>query len=149
MIPSDINTNALTFTHPESYLKRNYLGSDGNEEKHVLKKIFEEQILINLRTYDATSLILYANDHLNNFILLYLENGTQVIYLFNHEDVIHNITVDYNELNTSKPVQIAIQRNANITTLYVNDQNVTINIGVKLLKTYSNKPWKNPERGID
>lgn len=104
-------------------------------------------MLINLRTYDVTSLILYANDHLNNFVLLYLDNGTEVVYLFNHEDVIYNITVNYNELNSSKSVQIAIQRDLNSTTLYVNDHNVTIDIGVKLLQNYSNKPWKNPELG--
>lgn len=146
---ADINTNSLTFTHPESYLKRNYLGSDSSHEKNVLKKVFEEQILINLRTYDETSLILYANDHLNNFVLLYLDHGTQVVYLFNHGNVIHNITVDYHELNTSKPVQIAIQRTENITTLHVNDHNSTIPIGVKLLGNYSNKPWENPEKGLN
>lgn len=144
----DINTNALTFTHPESYLKRNYLGSDNTKEKHELKNVFTEQILINLRTYDTTALILYANDHLNNFILLYLDNGTQVVYLFNYGNVIYNLTVDYNELNTSKPVQIAIQRTENTTTLHVNDHNATIPIGVKLLENYSNKPWENPEKGI-
>lgn len=127
-------------------MKRNYLGSD-LEQKNSLIKVFEEQILINLRTYDVTSLILYANDHLNNFILLYLDNGTEVVYLFNHGNVIRGITVDYNELNTSKSVQIAIQRNENSTTLYVNDQNATVPYGVNLLTNYSSKPWENPELG--
>lgn len=144
----DINTNALMFIAPEALIKHNYVGADQAEEKSVFQKIFYEQILINLRTYDTTSLVLYANDHLNNFIHLYLDNGTQVVYLFNHGNEIHNITVNNAELNTSKSIQIAIERNEENTTLHVNDNNITIGIGVLLLEEYSNKPWINPEKGI-
>lgn len=52
-----------------------------------------ENILINLRTYDTHSLILYANDHLNNFVHLYISNGTNIVYLFNAGNEIKNITV--------------------------------------------------------
>lgn len=145
----DINTNALTFTHPESYLKQSFLSTDAiNEEGEVLKGIFKEQILINLRTYDTTALILYANDHLNNFVHLYIKDRTQVVYLFNYDNEIYNITVDYAGLNTSKSVQLAILRGENTTTLHVNDKNCTITIGVSLLDSYSNKPWINPEEGM-
>lgn len=135
------------FTKPESYLKRNYLRTDDSKEKNILKNIFEKQVLINLRTYDQTSLILYANDHLNNFVQLYIDNGTQVVYLFNYGNVIHNITVNYAELNSSNPVQIAIVRTSENTTLHVNENNRTLNIGTFLLDMYSNKPWTNPEKG--
>lgn len=53
-----------------------------------------ENILINLRTYDTHSLILYANDHLNNFVHLYISNGTNIVYLFNAGNEIKNITVE-------------------------------------------------------
>ncbi|XP_017768097.1 PREDICTED: uncharacterized protein LOC108556443 [Nicrophorus vespilloides] len=145
---TNINTNAITFTHPESYLKKNYLGAEVSEEKFVLKQIFASQVLINLRTYDYTSLILYANDHLNNFVHLYLENGTNVVYMFNYGNTIHNITVEYAELNTSKSVQIAIVRRQENTTLHVNDKNNTIPIGVQLLQNYLNKPWTNAEKEV-
>lgn len=143
----DINTNALTFTKPESYLKQNYINFENPEEKYILKRIFEDLVLINLRTYDMTALIFYVNDHLNNFVHLYIDNGTQVVYLFNHGNEICNITVDYAELNTSKSVQIAIEREENMTTVYVNDKNISIPMGVLLLEEYSNKPWMNPEKG--
>lgn len=143
----DINTNALTFISPGAFIKHNYVGTDQTDEKGLLQKIFHEQILINLRTYDATSLVMYANDHLNNFVHLYLDNGTEVVYLFNHGNEIHNITVSHVELNTSKSIQIAIERNEDNTTLHVNDNNFTIGIGVLLLDEYSNKPWANPEKG--
>lgn len=113
----------------------------------VLSKIFQEQILVNLRTYETSALIFYANDHLNNFVHLFIENGTQVVFLFNYDDEIHNVTVDYPELNTSKAVQIAIERYENKTTMHVNDKNDTIHFGVNLLDEYSNKPWSNPDEG--
>jgi len=75
-------------------LKKNYFGSDENEERLQLKSMLLENILINLRTYDTHSLILYANDHLNNFAHLYISNGTNIVYLFNAGNEIKNITVE-------------------------------------------------------
>lgn len=69
-------------------------------------------------------------------------------YLFNHENQIYNITVPYSDLNTSKPVQIAITREENRTTMFVNYKNSSVPVGVKLLEVYSNKPWINPEKGM-
>lgn len=69
-------------------------------------------------------------------------------YLFNYENQIYNITVPYSDLNTSKPVQIAITREENRTTMFVNDKNSSVSVGVKLLEVYSNKPWINPEKGM-
>lgn len=112
-----------------------------------MKNIFHQQVLLNLRTYDQTALIFYANDHLNNFVHLYIADGFKVIYLFNYENEICNITVEYRELNSSKSIQVAIQREENKTTLYVNEKNSSVPIGVSLLDTYSNKPWVNPEQG--
>lgn len=144
---ADINTNAITFTQPESFLRRNYLTNDTSPEKTILSKIFTEQILVNLRTYETNALIFYANDNLNNFVHLYIENATQVVFLFNYGNVIHNLTVHYSELNSSKSIQIAIVRSNLSTIMHINDKNCSIPIGVKLLQEYSNKPWSNPEKG--
>lgn len=92
---TDINNKALTFTSPGAFLKKNYFGSDDDGEKILLKSMFERNILINLRTYDTHSLILYANDHLNNFVHLYISNGTSIVYLFNAGNEIKNITVQH------------------------------------------------------
>ncbi|KAB0796088.1 hypothetical protein PPYR_10149 [Photinus pyralis] len=145
---SNINTNALTFTSPESFIKYNYVGVEQIEEKQIFQKIFDEPLLINLRSYDTKSLVLYANDHLNNFIHIYLDNGTEVIYLFNYGNEIHNITVSNAELNTSTSIQIAIERNEGNTTLHVNENSTTISIGVSLLEQYSPKPWINPDKEV-
>ena len=68
-----------------------------------LKSMLLENILINLRTYDTHSLILYANDHLNNFAHLYISNGT-IVYLFNAGNEIKNITVE--NPSTLKPFEV-------------------------------------------
>ncbi|XP_074039893.1 axotactin isoform X3 [Leptinotarsa decemlineata] len=145
---TNINTNAITFTQPESFLRRNYLVNSTSSEKLVMTKIFEERLLVNLRTYEDRALVFYANDHLNNFVHLYIDNSTQVVFLFNYHDKIHNITVNYPQLNSSQSVQIAIERDKNSSTMYVNNQNTTIPLGVKLLEEYSNKPWMNPEMEV-
>ncbi|KAH1016826.1 hypothetical protein HUJ04_007995 [Dendroctonus ponderosae] len=145
---TNINTNAVTFTHSESYIHKNYFNNDTEEEKTILSDIFKKRILVNLRTYDNYSLVFYANDHLNNFVHLHIVEGTKVEYLFNHDNQIYNITVPYKELNISMSVQIAIVREENLTTMFVNDQNNSIPIGVKLLDVYANKPWSNPDKEV-
>ncbi|XP_070161530.1 axotactin isoform X6 [Polyergus mexicanus] len=145
---TNINNKALTFTSPGAFLKKNYFGSENNEEKLQLKSMLQKNILINLRTYDTHSLILYANDHLNNFVHLYISNGTNIVYLFNAGNEIKNITVSNPNVNKGISVQIAIIRGENGTTLHVNEYNVTLNAAPVLLDTYSNKPWTNPEKEV-
>ncbi|XP_074101561.1 axotactin isoform X2 [Cotesia typhae] len=145
---TNINSKALTFSSPGAFLKKNYFGSGADEEKLLLKSMLMENILINLRTYDTHSLILYANDHLNNFAHLYISNGTSIVYLFNTGNEIKNITVQYPGVNTGISVQIAIVRGPTSTTLHVNNHNVTLDAIPLLLDTYSNKPWINPEKEV-
>ncbi|KAI5645545.1 laminin G domain-containing protein [Phthorimaea operculella] len=142
----NINRKALTFQTPEAYLKKNYLVDNTTDaEKNRLKKMMTENVLMNLRTYDDNSLVLYANDHLNNFIHLFIHNGTEIIYLFNDEDEIVQMNVTYKKINKGESVQIAIIRTENTTTLHVNNENTTIDRVPMLLTNYSNKPWINPE----
>ncbi|KAI4504069.1 hypothetical protein M0802_000540 [Mischocyttarus mexicanus] len=145
---TNINNKALTFTSSGAFLKKNYFGSDDDGEKILLKSMFERNILINLRTYDTHSLILYANDHLNNFIHLYISNGTNIVYLFNAGNEIKNITVQHPHANTGISIQVAIIHGEKSTTLHVNECNVTLNATPILLDSYSNKPWINPEKEV-
>lgn len=144
----DINTKALTFVTPESYLKKNYIRNVPDEEKEVLKNLVNQNILINLRTYDQTSLVLYINDHLNNFIQIFIQDGKYVVFMFNDGYELKNITVEYPGVNDGKSIQIAVTRNETGTTLHVNERNATIASGHKAIHTYSNRPWVNPEIGI-
>lgn len=142
----NINEKSLTFQTKEAYLKKNYLVSNATDaEKSRLKKMMTENVLMNLRTYDDNALVLYANDNLNNFIHLFIHNGTEIIYLFNDENEIIQINVTYKRINKGESVQIAIIRTENSTTLYVNEKNTTIQRTAKLLSNYTNKPWINAE----
>lgn len=138
----------MTFQTKETYLKKNYLvNNESDVEKHKLKKMMTENVLMNLRTYDYNALVLYANDNLNNFIHIFIHNGTRIFYLFNDEDEIIQMNVTYNSANKGESVQIAIIRTENSTTLHVNEKNTTIERIAKLLTNYTNKPWQNPELG--
>lgn len=138
----------MTFQTKEAYLKKNYLVDNATDaEKMRLKKMMTENVLMNLRTYDDNALVLYANDNLNNFIHLFIHNGTEIIYLFNNEDEIVQMNVTYEKINKGESVQIAIIRTENTTTLHVNDKNTTIDKVAKLLSNYTNKPWRNADLG--
>lgn len=92
----DINTQGLTFTTRESYFKRNYFINNITElSQESYYKLLTKDILMNLRTYDYNSLILHANDHLNNFVQLFIMSGNSVVFVFNHFHKIYNITVKY------------------------------------------------------
>lgn len=144
---TDINEKALTFISRESYLKRNYLSNATDNEKEMLKNIFRESILINIRTYDTHSLVLYVNDHYNNFVHLYITNSNEVVYLYNYGDEIVNLTIVHEELNSGKSIQVAVIRTETETTMHVNEKNITVEKGYRLLEEYSNRPWVNPEKG--
>lgn len=130
-------------------MKRNYLSNASDVEKEMLKRIFHDNILINIRTYDTHSLVLYVNDHFNNFVHLYITNSNEVVYLYNYGDEIVNLTIVHDELSSGKSIQVAIIRTDAETTMHVNEKNITVEKGYRLLEEYSNRPWMNPERGKD
>lgn len=129
-------------------MKRNYLLGSNVVEKEILKNVMTSDMLINLRTYDSHSLVLYANDHNNNFVHLYITNSNEVVYLFNYGDEIVNLTIAYEKLNSGTSVQVAVIRTEDSTTMHVNEKNVTLDRGYALLEEYSKKPWQNPEREV-
>jgi hypothetical protein len=96
MLLLDINENGMTLITRESYFKRNFLLGGGAEEDRLLfKGLLNSTVLVNLRTYDEHSLVLHANDHLNNFVQLFILDGDNIVFLFNHGDTLHNLTVQY------------------------------------------------------
>ncbi|XP_043070141.1 axotactin isoform X1 [Drosophila bipectinata] len=154
---TNINEKALTFINRESFLMRNYLsvaatpavllhGTEG--EREVLKGILNQNLLINLRTYDTNALVLYANDHYNNFVHLYISLGREIVFLYNYGDEIVNLTLPDDTLTTLKSIQVAIVRGEQETRMHVNQKSVSIDRGTLLLDEYANKPWSNPEKEV-
>lgn len=154
---TDINEKALTFINRESFLMRNYLsvgatpaillhGIEG--EREMLKGILSQNMLINLRTYDTNSLVLYANDHYNNFVHLYISQAREIVFLYNYGDEIVNLTLQDETLMANlKSIQVAIVRGEQETRMHVNQRSVSIDRGTLLLDEYANRPWSNPEKG--
>lgn len=118
-----------------------------DNEKDILRNIFQESILINIRTYDSHSLVLYANDHLNNFVHLYITNSNEVVYLYNYGDEIVNLTIVDDQVSNGISVQVAVIRTEADTTMVVNNKTIAVDKGYRLLREYSNRPWINPEKG--
>ncbi|XP_046397067.1 contactin-associated protein-like 2 isoform X2 [Ischnura elegans] len=143
---TNINTKGLTFLKPSAFLRKNYLSDISTEDKSILKSMFSENILLNLRTYNLDSLILYANDHMNNFIQLHIDDGIYIVFTFNYGNEIQSISVENPVVNTGKSVQIAIERKPTETVLHVNDRNGSVAKPVELLTEYSSKPWINPDK---
>ncbi|XP_061392957.1 axotactin-like, partial [Musca vetustissima] len=152
---TNINEKALTFINRESFLMRNYLSATAqptdaqvgfvDEEREMLKGVLNKDILINLRTYDTNSMVLYANDHYNNFVHLFITGGREIVFLYNYGDEIVNLTIVDESVSTLKSIQVAIVRQPEHTEMHVNGKSVVIEKGTQLLDEYSNKPWKNPE----
>lgn len=145
---TNINTGGLTFLSRETFLRKNYLSHTVDDERHILSQVLSENILLNLRTYDDNSLLLYANDHLNNFVQLHIQDGKYIVFLFNSDNKIHNITVEYPGVNDGQSVQVAVIRNHKETVLHVNNRNGSVPETVHLLSSYSNKPWINANKEV-
>lgn len=93
----NLNTNSITFVTQESYYVQ--LSNDSLLYPSFLVK----NILLNIRTYQETALILFASDHLNNFIQLH-KNGSSLVLTFNS-----NSTIIY--------AQVPIEDEPNIMTV--------------------------------
>ncbi|XP_034483317.1 uncharacterized protein LOC117788614 isoform X2 [Drosophila innubila] len=155
---TNINEKALTFINRESFLMRNYFsvtatpaillnGIEG--EREMLKGILSQNLLINLRTYDTNALVLYANDHYNNFIHLYISQAREIVFLYNYGDEIVNLTLlDETLMANLKSIQVAIIREEQETRMHVNQRSVSIDRGTLLLDEYANRPWSNPEKEV-
>ncbi|KAK6631049.1 hypothetical protein RUM44_003221 [Polyplax serrata] len=145
---TNINTKALTFLREESFLKKNYIRNIPNDVADILRNLARQNILVNLRTYDQNSLVLYVNDNLNNFIQLYVDGGMYVVFKFNDGNEIKTLRIQDPGVSSGKSVQVAVIRNETMTTLHVNDQQVSVESSHRALAVYSNRPWINPDKEI-
>lgn len=93
----NLNTNSITFVTPESYYVQ--LSNDSQMYPPYLIK----NILLNIRTYQESALILYANDHLNNFIQLH-KNGSSLILTYNTNSTIVSAQVPIEDSLDSSPI---------------------------------------------
>lgn len=92
---ADINTGGVTMIKREAYVNKNYLLDNfTSAEKQMFANAFNSTILMNIRTYDRNSVIMYINDHLNNFVHVYIRNGKVINFSFNYGREIKNVSVE-------------------------------------------------------
>lgn len=85
----------MTLLSREAFLKKNYFSNNMSDpEMLIFTNLFDSRILLNIRTYDENSVILYANDHFNNFIHIYITEGKMVTFLFNYANEIKKLSVN-------------------------------------------------------
>ena len=78
----------------EAYVNKNYLSDNfTSAEKQMFANAFNSTIFLNIRTYDRNSVIMYINDHVNNFVHVYIRSGEVITFLFNYGKEIQNISI--------------------------------------------------------
>ena len=82
----NLNTNSITFLTPESYYVQH------SNESLTYPIYLTKSILLNIRTYQETALILYASDRLGNFIQLH-KNDSTLVLTFNSNTTIVTVQV--------------------------------------------------------
>lgn len=121
----NLNTNSITFISQKSYYMQIF------DENSSYYPYLVKNILLNIRTYQETSLILYANDHLNNFIQLH-KNASYIALSFNSNDTIVTLQVlidgeqkpSSNQLNTGGVKTVNFGKN-DITSLPLFNTTIT------------------------
>lgn len=140
----DANNNTITIASDNSFIHMLIY----NQKTHP---ILLNDILISFKTYETQGLLLYANDHLNNFIMLHI-NQSSVVLTFNSRRSIVNGAVDIgSKLNDGSVVQIRIVRQLNQTLLevYTNcltdcvQHSISIKTPLNLLTEYYHTPWQS------
>ncbi|KAG9510420.1 Contactin-associated protein-like 5, partial [Fragariocoptes setiger] len=93
----NINTNSMTFITPQSYYiqAEQHTLSDGD---HSTPAYLDKTLLLSIRTFQDVALILYAHDHLNNFIQLH-KNGTNLVLTYNTNNTIVSAQVPIGQLD--------------------------------------------------
>lgn len=86
----NLNTNSITFVTQEAYYVQT------SNDNSIYPSYLIKNLLLNIRTYQETALILYASDHLNNFIQLH-KNGSSLVLTFNSNNTIVIAQVPIND----------------------------------------------------
>ena len=72
---TDLNTDAVTFSGETS----SYLTFDLSKQPSPL----DQTIVLSFRTFQSDALLLYAYDHLSNFVQMELQQGDTILFTYN------------------------------------------------------------------
>lgn len=128
----NLNTNSITFITPESHYVQSY------DDSTTYSPYLVKSILLNIRTYQETALILYACDQYNNFVQLH-KNGSTMVLTFNSNTTIVTLQVPIDDKIIPSPTQIdpSIDISAHTRSL---SQNISIS-SQQIYKNLSTTDW--------
>ncbi|KAK7082018.1 hypothetical protein SK128_004251 [Halocaridina rubra] len=130
----NLNDDAITLTTQAAKYKH-----FSNATDRYAESILSENFMLNFRTHSSSGTILFAYNHLHNFIQLHLASENQVDFLFNYGNEIKKIevtAVDGVVFNQGQPVQVLVERTAFLTalTVYTEGQTFSTTLDVGLLQ---------------
>lgn len=132
----NLNQDAVTFSgETTSFLKFDMTQYSG---------MLDKTIVLSFRTLETEALLLYAHDHLSNFVQMELQQGNTVVFTYNSDNAIvrGSITAPGN-LNDGKWKQVIAQEYYNLTKLIMGEQSTIIEFKRVKLNTYSMDPFQD------
>ncbi|KAI1287661.1 Contactin-associated protein like 5-3 [Halotydeus destructor] len=150
----NLNGNSVTFASARAFLHIMHSPINSSNERTVnygkLMNLFTGDIQVAFRTQSRRALIFYANDHLNNFVQLIVDQGRQIGFTFNVDNQLITMLLDLEgDLDDGQLVQLAIERNETTISMTANGRNVISHHQTKLLTNYTQHPWTLSDRHLE
>ncbi|XP_046357050.2 contactin-associated protein-like 2 isoform X3 [Haliotis rufescens] len=138
----DINRDSVTFSGhaaDDSFLFYNMTSHP---------EILMDTIILSFRTFQTDALLLYAHDHLNNFVQLKLTDGNTITITFNsYKNIISDsITLKNEMLNDGQWQQVIAEHFYNFTRLHVHSETKVIRVERYRLDKYARLPFDRTEK---
>ncbi|XP_046578022.1 LOW QUALITY PROTEIN: contactin-associated protein-like 2 [Haliotis rubra] len=111
-------------------------------------EILMDTIILSFRTFQSDALLLYAHDHLNNFVQLKLTGGNTITITFNsYKNIISDsITLKNEVLNDGQWQQVIAEHFYNFTRLHVHSETKVIQVKRYRLDKYARRPFDRSEK---
>ncbi|KAK7508430.1 hypothetical protein BaRGS_00000669, partial [Batillaria attramentaria] len=106
--------------------------------------ILDKTIVLSFRTTQSNALLLYAHDHMSNFLQMELQQGNTIVFTYNENTAIVRGSITAPEsLNNGEWHQVIAQEYYNLTKLILGDQSHIIEFKRTKLRNYSIEPFKD------
>ncbi|ELT91728.1 hypothetical protein CAPTEDRAFT_224303 [Capitella teleta] len=144
--PTDINRDSIQMRTEDSYLS--YQLSDFSHDP-----LFRD-LVFSFRTTQARALLLYAHDHMNNFVQLEVKNREELVLTYNSLHEIKEVVVNAPDIANGLWKQIAVFPDLdNSIAIHVDESSSLLSEKRQLLTQYTHDPFAHaesvsPERGL-
>ncbi|XP_078602889.1 axotactin-like isoform X1 [Branchiostoma floridae x Branchiostoma japonicum] len=141
---NNINLDAATFLTEDAFLLF--------EESQ--NSVLHAGIRFGFRTVETDFVLIYAHDHVNNFVQFEVRDGLGLSVRFNLGDKVTEVTVMATGISSGEWVDVVMSRSDNYLNIAANKTTKTVFIPVNLLSDYGQNPFPGfsesikPERPV-